>query len=421
MRCRRKPFSRLDRKLPLIAPFSLAKLGSALRGCTLLCLAALSLTLFSGCDSRQPALETAPPPQEEIVADPVPQEPVTLRKMDYEMVELYLDGHRYAGLRQGDDLWCECRDLAEAFAGFTWQEAAEGLRLTDGQGHSATVSCRRLSGEERAAEGDEGLILLNSDGSTAECWVAVDKLAQALSFRYLCDAEYQTYYLSAAVDTSLIPSGRSVPVLMYHAVSDDTWGLEGLFLSPADMQDHLQFFAENGYQTIFFSDLAHLEDYDKPILLTFDDGYDNNYSELFPILQEFGAKATIFVVTNSVDNNTTTMTSAQIKELADSGIVDIQSHTVHHLELASLSEEDQRWEMKESQLMLARITGRIPYVLSYPAGKHNETTLALGPEYYDFGLKSRDGLWTIGDNFFTVDRFPVYRGADRGDIQAMLP
>ena len=109
-----------------------------------------------------------------------------------------------------------------------------------------------------------------------------------------------------------------------------------------------------------------------------------------------------------------------MKALSDSGLVDIQSHTVNHMELASLSEEQQRSELRDSQLMLARITGKVPYVVSYPAGKYNDATLKIGPEYYDFGVKSRDGLWTMGGNFFTVDRFPVYRGAGPGDIQALV-
>ena len=54
--------------------------------------------------------------------------------------------------------------------------------------------------------------------------------------------------------------------------------------------------------TIFFSDLTHLSDYQKPILLTFDDGYDGNYTNLFPLLQEYNMKATIFVVSDEIGN-----------------------------------------------------------------------------------------------------------------------
>ena len=84
----------------------------------------------------------------------------------------------------------------------------------------------------------------------------------------------------------LAPSeiGRQVPVLMYHAVGDDCLGEEHLFVRPAELEQQLQYLSENGYETIFFEDLAHLERYEKPVILTFDDGYDDNYTLLLPLL-----------------------------------------------------------------------------------------------------------------------------------------
>ena len=330
-------------------------------------------------------------------------------------VPFYLDGQACTAYGKDGAVWVECRALADRFPGFSWQAEGGTLTFSDLQGHQAALRGHVMKEGEHAVAEDPALILSESD-----CWVSPELLAKQLSFRYLFDAETGAGYLSPAVDTSLLPAGRSVPVLMYHAVADDPWGWEGLFMTPEGMRSHLQWLLDNGYDPIFFSDLAHIDDYDRPVILTFDDGYNDNYTELLPILQEFGAKATVFVIAGNVDVNPNFMTSEQVKALADSGLVDIQSHTVNHMELASLTEEQQLTELRDSQLMLARITGKVPYVISYPAGKYNDTTLRLGPEYYDFGVKSRDGLWTVGDNFFTVDRFPVYRGAGPGDIQALV-
>ena len=330
-------------------------------------------------------------------------------------VPFYLDGQACTAYGLEDTVWVQCRALSDRFPGFSWQADGGTLTFSDLQGHQATLRGHVMKAGEHAVPEDPALIL--SDG---DCWVAPDLLAKQLSFRCLFDPETGAGYLSPAVDTSLLPAGRSVPVLMYHAVADDPWGWEGLFMTPEEMRSHLRWLLDNGYDPIFFSDLAHIDDYDLPVIITFDDGYNDNYSELLPILQEFQAKATVFVIAANVDYNPNFMTSEQVKALADSGLVDIQSHTVNHMELASLTEEQQLTELRDSQLMLARITGKVPYVVSYPAGKYNDVTLRLGPEYYDFGVKSRDGLWTIGDNFFTVDRFPVYRGAGPGDIQALL-
>ena len=85
---------------------------------------------------------------------------------------------------------------------------------------------------------------------------------------------------------------------MYHAVSDDLWGYWDLFVSPETMEQELLYLQENGYETIWFEDLSHVEDFEKPVILTFDDGYDDNYTELFPLLQKYNAQATIFVQGN---------------------------------------------------------------------------------------------------------------------------
>ena len=203
------------------------------------------------------------------------------------------------------------------------------------------------------------------------------------------DGEFET----ADVDTSAIPEGVEVPVLMYHECSDDVWGLEYLFVSPASMRQQLLYLKENGYDTIFFSDLDHLQDYDKPIILTFDDGYNGNYDELYPLLKEFNMKATIFVVADHI-GDTNRLTAAQIKEMSDSGLVSIQSHTSSHHLLANLSEQHQGDELRDSRITLAAITGKLPYVLAYPQSCYDKTTLELADTYYEFAVLAKGGTWT---------------------------
>ncbi len=222
-----------------------------------------------------------------------------------------------------------------------------------------------------------------------------------------------TVYVTHMPDTNEIPQGRNVPVWMYHEVGNNIWGIESLFVSPDNMREQLQYLQDNGYQPIFFSNLTHLEDYDKPVLLTFDDGYIGMYTELFPLLKEFQMKATVFVITGSLGTEHY-ITAEQAKEMSDSGLVSIQSHTVNHPTLAELSAEAQEEELRQSQLDIARITGRIPYVLSYPTGSHNDTTIELGKQYYKFGVKMNGGKWTIGNNYFSITRLYAARTTDIG-------
>lgn len=186
------------------------------------------------------------------------------------------------------------------------------------------------------------------------------------------------------------------------------------------MEQQLAYLTENGYDPIFFEDLPDLENYDKPVILTFDDGYLDNYTQLYPLLEKYNAKATIFVITSAMGVSQRSMTREQIKELSDSGLVSIQSHTVNHPELSSLDEAQQLTEIRDSKLEVARMTGREPHVLCYPSGERNETTKELTAQYYNFGIDMNGGLYTTGDDPMTVSRYYVSRYTTLDEFAAMV-
>ena len=227
------------------------------------------------------------------------------------------------------------------------------------------------------------------------------------------------HYLTSAARALPVSENVNVPVLMYHAVSDEMWGIDELFVSPSSMDAQLAYLTENGYDAIWFEDLTHLEDYDKPIILTFDDGYDDNYTELFPLLKKYGVKATIFVIGNA-PGTSHKATEAQIKEMSDSGLVSIQSHGYTHADMDSLSRDALIYEMDETQKVLARITGKVPYVLCYPTGKYNDTALEVAKQYYQFGIKMVGGLYNTADDPLLVSRYYVSRYTDIGTFAAYL-
>ena len=115
------------------------------------------------------------------------------------------------------------------------------------------------------------------------------------------------------------------------------------------------------------------------------------------------------------------MTSEQARQMSDSGLVDIQSHTRDHQELSTLNYEDQKEQMAESRLDVARITGKIPYVIAYPSGSRNEDTVSLAAEYYSFGLDMNGGLWYTGESWFKVDRIYISRWDTMDDFAGVLP
>ena len=364
--------------------------------------AILGLLCLSGCSG-------APSESAQTAQAQTQVQSISLRDSEHTDIPVHTDGVQLSALQIDDATLLSCADVQKAFSWLKWSVDGENVTLTDESGQTHVLS----------ANDDSVRVIKNSDDSVSECWIDIQVLSDALSLRYLSDTENQTMYLSPKIATAAIPSGRQVPVLMYHAVSDQTWGLEGLFLSPSDMEAQLKYLTENGYDPIFFSDLPHLDQYRKPVILTFDDGYNNNYTDLYPLLQKYNVKATIFVIPSSVGGQYS-MTAAQIKEMADSGLVSIQSHTQDHKELASLSADQQKQQFAQSQLAIARMTGRIPSVLSYPSGSYDSNTLSLAPEYFDMAVKSRGGLWTVQNNFFEIDRYPVYRDTGIHSFQTFI-
>ena len=236
----------------------------------------------------------------------------------------------------------------------------------------------------------------------AQEYVSLEDAVQRLGLEW-GEAPDGLRYLAKRQTIGQIPEGWNVPVLMYHAVGDEIWGYSDLFVSEAGMEEQLQYLQDNGYEPIWFSDLTHIEDYEKPVILTFDDGYDDNYTVLYPLLEKYQTKATIFVIGNAM-GNTHKMTQEQVYELAASGLVSIQSHTYTHGNLSAMDEAALREEMERSNAALAAATGQIPYVLCYPEGKYSYLTMDVAKEYYAFALRMDGWTYQTGMDPYQVPR-----------------
>lgn len=209
------------------------------------------------------------------------------------------------------------------------------------------------------------------------------------------------------VDKSKIPSGVTIPVLMYHEISDKTWGAEGMFVTPENMRLQMEMLAENGFTPIFLSDLDDLADIEKPVILTFDDGYEGNYVNLFPLLKEFNFKATIFMVTDHIGEEDH-LTPEQMREMSDSGLVQFGSHTNSHASLNELTKKEIIQQCQASKNIISNITGISPYLISYPQGQHNELAVSIVSKFFSFGIWDRGGKWHTISNLFKIPRIGIY-------------
>ncbi len=138
-----------------------------------------------------------------------------------------------------------------------------------------------------------------------------------------------------------VPEGIPVPIIMYHGLIKDPKLQTNYFIHPQTFKKDLDYLKKEGYTTILMKDLI---DYvqnkgdlpEKPIVLTFDDGYYNNYEYAYPLLKERNMKAIISIIGSMTDkfslvdeNNPAYahVTWEQINEMIGSGLIEVQNHT----------------------------------------------------------------------------------------------
>ncbi len=163
--------------------------------------------------------------------------------------------------------------------------------------------------------------------------------------------------------------------LLYHLVADETYGdYHYLFVRTADFEKQLQEIKRRGLQTYFADEPAKARG-KEGIVLTFDDGYEDNYTTAFPLLKKYQMKATIFLIADLIGTKGY-LTAEQISEMQASGLVRFGSHTSSHPDLSALDTEALNRELAESKARLEALTGAPVKALAYPGGKYNDEVCA---------------------------------------------
>lgn len=217
-----------------------------------------------------------------------------------------------------------------------------------------------------------------------------------------------------------------VPILMYHHIrinpkpGDPTWAI--LNVSPNQLDEEFKYLSDNGFHVISLDDLLDALNGskklpDKPVVLTFDDGYENFYTSAFPLLKKYNFKATIFIITQGVSNNAAYLTWPQVSEMDRSGLVTIGAHTQHHPNLPDLSQALIKSEVEGSRDDIQSHIGKAPKWFAYPYGSYSnfiiDTVRQAGFEgavSTIYGLvQNKDNLYLLrrvsADGRFTVAEF----------------
>ena len=200
---------------------------------------------------------------------------------------------------------------------------------------------------------------------------------------------------------------KGIPVLMYHSIGYEKGNTARL--PKEKFKEQMKYLKENNYATLSLEDaydffMSNKAVPEKAIILTFDDGYVDNYVEAFPILKELELKATFFVITDLVDKIPSYMNLEQLKETQASGM-DIESHTVNHEHLKQLSYEKQVKTLKESKEFLERLLNKKIQYFAYPYGEYTEETLTAVKETGYKMAFATTGKWSDKtDGILTLDR-----------------
>jgi peptidoglycan/xylan/chitin deacetylase (PgdA/CDA1 family) len=221
-----------------------------------------------------------------------------------------------------------------------------------------------------------------------------------------------------------------VPILMYHYVSplpdDADEYRRDLTILPGVFHAHIEYLFFEGYSTI---SLYQLDDAlltgtplpPKPIVLTFDDGYIDHYTNVFPALKEYGFTGTFFIITSRPDANDSNYVSwDQIQEMSDAGM-SMESHTKTHQSLRERDYDFLVYEMLGSIESLQAYTGRQPHMFAYPVGHYDDAALGVAQTLPIWrAVTTHGGHIHTTDNRLELDRVRISGGMGVPGLASVL-
>lgn len=221
-----------------------------------------------------------------------------------------------------------------------------------------------------------------------------------------------------------------VPILMYHYISEPPEDADkyrkDLSVAPEDFREQMRFLAENGFETIDLYDLSlaitdEVELPPKPVIITLDDGYRDNYQNAFPILEELGLKATFFLTTEFIDqNNEIYMDWPMVEEMAAAGHR-FEPHSKTHPDLTIQDRKFIIWEVQGSRETIAAHVGYLPRYFAYPSGRYNDEVKQIIAELDFWGaVTTLGGAWNGFNDRFEWTRMRVRDVTSLAEFKEMI-
>lgn len=221
-----------------------------------------------------------------------------------------------------------------------------------------------------------------------------------------------------------------VPILMYHYLSEPPPDADiyrrDLSVSPTLFAEHLDRMVAEGYVTVSLYQVIDALQRgvplpDKPVVITFDDGYRDNYENAFPLLRERSMVATIFVITDFIDEQRPAyLTWDMAREMFAAGI-SIESHGRNHVSLAGKDDDYLVWQALGSLETIEYELGVRPRFISYPAGEYDRRTIEIFQSaHYWAGVTTRQGATLDNQRLFELPRVRVRNTTTADELVHLL-
>ncbi|MCP5099997.1 MAG: polysaccharide deacetylase family protein [Chloroflexi bacterium] len=218
-----------------------------------------------------------------------------------------------------------------------------------------------------------------------------------------------------------------VPILLYHHVGEAAPGMDAqLSVDLNHFREQIAYLYANGYNAISFDTLVSAMDNNealpsKPVIITFDNGYVDNYENAFPILQDAGFTTTFFITTSFVNAGLAEyMSWEMLTEMVAAGMI-LESHSHTNVNLLEMNREMIVEEVESSLSALSAHVEYEPKYFSYPFGQYNDLVIDVLQE-----LEIEGAVTAVSNNTLTLDfpyewgRIPIGQDATLPDFITLL-
>lgn len=228
---------------------------------------------------------------------------------------------------------------------------------------------------------------------------------------------------------------QHIPVINYNIIVpknelQNYIGRSGV-VSAENFEAQMKFLAEEGYKALSLKDIQNFikgkNYYDKAVLITFDGGHISNYTYVYPILKKYRLKGVAFVETGSIGRSSSCVTWAQLKEMYDADILDVQSltHNLYRFEegykILQARPQDIIKDLGISKQLIEALVENDVYALAYPYGLYNDAIITYAMEAgFKMAFTTKGENIKKNDNIMALRRNNIQHWMDLSHFKSIL-